>query len=251
MNECLSPFLHPVRALQLRKFECNRDVIYINPFGSLENKTLDLDFVINLCKEFAKDNKRTINIICGLRGSAFQSLWVKRFSESGIFKNNNILTSFYSSLDNLVIDIYKLRPEIMITADTSIAHLANYLNINCIILCNSSRVDNSSMQSMISESPLGFGRYFLNNYPFLVQKYDNQLISLILNLTTFLSDGFGSNKRKERRMYDFLKVELKRMLPTYFFCSNMPEIYHNRTRKMLKEVSPVTKLEKIWKKSNQ
>lgn len=237
MNECMLPFIDNYSAYQDEKFSGNENVIYINPFGSLENKTINLDFVIPLCKELNKDKSTSINLIAGLRDCEFHSRWIKQFIK---LKNKHKIKcrlSYYSSLNQLALDIYKFRPGAILTTDTSISHLTHRLNLPTVIFYHSKRFDNSSIQSMISESPLGFGRYYKNSYPLLIREYKNYYPLIIANFLRYLA----SNKSKNKNLLN-LKKELSEFFPEEYFYKFVSEKYKNKAKKILKNISPLNKL---------
>jgi hypothetical protein len=82
-----------------------------------------------------------------------------------------------------------------ITADTSIAHLFNYLGLTNITFFNLNRCDLKSPQSLSSDSPLGFCRYGSTQYPALLN-YGSQdrLIKGVLKATDYF---FGKYKKQD------------------------------------------------------
>ncbi len=239
MNECLRPFIEASRACQATKFNGDNRVFFINPFGSSDSKTIDLNFVIGLCQELGRLKKVKINIIGGLRDCVFHAQWVKEFTKLALAKKIKYKISYYSSLNQLVLDIHKLRPGAILTTDTSISHLANRLNIPTIIFFHARRFDNRSLQSMISESPLGFGRYFKNSYPVLIRNYSKKLPATIVNFLRLISD---SGYKISRPKHDKFLQELRELFPLEYFYQARPANEHNKIKKMLEKVSPLNKL---------
>lgn len=237
MNECMVPFIDNYSAYQEEKFKGNEKVIYINPFGSLENKTINLDFTISLCKELNQNKSLSINLIAGLRECEFHSRWIEQFIK---LKNKHKIKcrlSYYSSLNQLVLDIYKFRPGVILTTDTSISHLTHRLNLPTIIFYHASRFDNSSIQSMISESPLGFGRYYKNSYPLLIREYKT---TYPLIIASFL--GYLASDKNNKKNLPSLKKELNEFFPEEYFYKFVSKKYRNNIKKILKKISPLNKL---------
>jgi|GEM_PF-5545658 len=239
MNECLRPFIDPSQACQAAQFNGDNRVFFINPFGSRENKTIDLNFVLALCQELNRLKKVKINIIGGLRDCTFHAQWVKEFAKLALAKKINHKISYYSSLNQLVLDIHKLRPGAILTTDTSISHLANRLNIPTIIFFHARRFDNRSLQSMISESPLGFGRYFKNSYPVLIRNYTKELPATINNFLRLIAESGYKISGRER---DKFLRELRELFPLEYFYQARPASEHKKIKKMLEKVSPLNKL---------
>ncbi|HPT08686.1 MAG TPA: hypothetical protein PLE28_03260 [bacterium] len=237
MNECMNPFIGSHNALQQKKVKNNSNLIFINPFGSLENKTINLDFIVLLCKNLNKNKKLKINLICGLRDCSFHSDWVKKFIE--LKKENKIKCNLsnYSSLNQLTLNLSKLRPGAILTADTSISHLTHRLNIPTVIFFHAARFDNSSVQSMVSESPLGFGRYFKNSFPLLIREYNNLSTKTISTLLLYLAKNSKNKKQK-----DFLKSRLCDLFPENYFYDYVSKVYQKKIKKILKKISPINKI---------
>ena len=237
MNECMFPFISPKTAFQENKFDGSDNCIFINPFGSLENKTINLDFVVSLCQELNKEKNLKIKLICGLRDCSFHSEWMKKFIKFKKEKNIKCCLSYYSSLNQLALDLYKSRPGVILTTDTSISHLAHRLNLPTVIFYHSIRFDNSSIQSMVSESPLGFGRYFKNSYPLLIREYKKTQVKVISVFLKYLL-----NNKKNKSNHNFLKKELHEYFPEEYFFEFLPTTYHKKIKKILKNISPINKL---------
>ncbi|MDD4036152.1 MAG: hypothetical protein PHS45_02390 [Bacilli bacterium] len=237
MNECMLPFISASMAHQEPKFIGKENIIFINPFGSLENKSINVHFIASLCKELNKNKGQEINLICGIRDCSFHADWVKKFIRLKKDKKIRCRLSYYHSLNQLVIDIHRLRPGVILTTDTSISHLAHRLNLPTIIFYHSNRFDNSSIQSMISESLLGFGRYFKNSYPLLIRQYTKSQVKVIAVLLNYLlTDKKNYNYQK------FLKIELARYFPEEYFFNLVSLQYRGKILKILKKVSPINKL---------
>lgn len=237
MNECMAPFIDNNYAYQEEKFKGNEKVIYINPFGSLENKTINLDFIISLCKELNKNKSLSINLIAGLREREFHSNWIEQFIKLKNIHKIKCRLSYCSSLNQLTLDIYKFRPGAILTTDTSISHLTHRLNLPTIIFYHASRFDNSSIQSMISESPLGFGRYYKNSYPLLIREYKKTYPIIIANLI-----GYLASDKNNKKNLPYLKKELNELFPEEYFYTFISKKYRNNIKRILKNISPLNKL---------
>ncbi len=237
MNECMLPFVSPEIAWQEEKFSGKDNCIFINPFGSLENKTIDLNFVASLCQELNKNKNIQINLICGLRDCSFHVDWVKKFVKLKKEKNLRCSLSYYASLNQIALDIYSSRPGVILTTDTSISHLAHRLNLPTVIFYHASRFDPTSIQSMISESLLGFGRYFKNSYPLLIREYKKSQVKVISIFLNYLLTN-----KKNKSDYKFLKKELMEYFPEEYFFDFVSKKYREKIIKILKKVSPINKL---------
>ena len=98
--------------------------------------------------------------------------------------NGKVSFSYYSDLAELAKELGKGDVPVIITADTSIAHLVNRLGYVNVSVYNVGRCDVDSLQSLSSDSPLGFGRYFPHQVPVLLdaKRSEGYLRSLARNI---------------------------------------------------------------------
>ena len=103
--------------------------------------------------------------------------WINEFFKYlGISTKIKIDLVYYQDLSELYLD-WADKCVLIITADTSIAHLANYGGYSNIVLYNPKVWDTCSVQSMSSDSPLGFCRYNKLQIPVVLSGDTEHIIS--------------------------------------------------------------------------
>jgi len=200
MNKCLEPYLLPNKNKFRKKKIISRNIV-INPFASELEKNITEEIVFQIIKDFkGKYPDSKILIIAGFRNSLTHLAWCAklkgRLFEKGLF--DEILFKNYGSLTEIKKDLEKYDISLGITADTSIAHLFNYMGIINITVYNLERCDLSSPQSLASDSPLGFCRFGQTQFPALLHKDREKLIRGIIGfLEYFLNNTKNKNWTKD------------------------------------------------------
>jgi len=188
MVECLYPFLVPSK-FKIHPIHLSYNNLIINPFGSESNKNLSTSLVFNIIKNYKKDYPRSnIVIISGFRNSYLHMSWranlVGMLIENDIY--DKIIFKNYGAFREIKTEIEKYRIAIGITADTSIAHLFNAIGLRNITFYNLSRCDKKSLQSLASDSPLGFCRYGFIQFPCLFNEKNKESEELIKSVIMML-----------------------------------------------------------------
>jgi len=203
MNDCLLPFLFPERKdIALKPFAGPN--IIINPFGSIGHKTISVKLIVEIIAEFIKrhpDGK--VIVIAGLSNIPRHLTYIAKLQAS--IKNraiqHHVLIRYYDSFVHIFKDIEELKISTGITSDTSIAHFFNLMGLKNITFYNIDRCDLLSHQSLASDSPLGFCRYGISQYPVLVSQRWPTPTNLICDLLEVLM-----GKKKLEPMYEFMKT---------------------------------------------
>ncbi|MFA6445982.1 MAG: glycosyltransferase family 9 protein [Candidatus Paceibacterota bacterium] len=193
MIETLNPFLGSKfkkpsfeKRLHSKKTNC----IYLNPFASKREKVIPVHIFSDICKGIARNYGFQFKLIGGLRQDDFQQQWVHDFTNRARVSNEIKLdVIYYKNLSEFSLDLMDGCATV-ITADTSIAHMANHCGCPNIVLYNSNVWDSCSAQSMSSDSPLGFCRYSELQFPVILEENSgDQIISDILNLIGIISSS--------------------------------------------------------------
>ncbi len=169
MNKCLYPFLEPVSSnFKLHIGKSNN--IIINPFGSESSKTIPEELILKLAQHLKIEYPGSkILLIDGFRNAYAHLLWNSKLK--GLLSENhleNVLFKNYGAFEEIKKDISRYKCALGLTADTSTAHLFNFLGLRNITFFNLERCDLMSAQSLSSDSPLGFCRYGPTQYPALL-----------------------------------------------------------------------------------
>lgn len=191
MNKCLEPFLLPNKNKFNPKEIISKNIV-INPFGSESNKNIPEDLTFRIIKDFrARYPTSKILIIAGFRNSFIHLMWCAKLKAK--LSEENLLAEIifknYGSFSEIKNDLEKYKISLGITADTSITHLFNWLGIRNLTIYNLERCDLNSSQSLASDSPLGFCRFGVTQFPALLYEGNNNLASGIIGfIEYFLSD---------------------------------------------------------------
>jgi hypothetical protein len=190
MNKCLLPFMEPShQSIKISKIESKN--IIINPFGSEAYKTVPEKIVFEVAKYFHSEYPNAkIILVAGFRNHYSHLLWVSKLRGLLATKGlNNVLFKNYGSFNEIKKDIERYKIALGLTADTSIAHLFNYLRLINITFYNLNRCDKKSPQSLASDSPLGFCRYGKIQYPLLFPSDLSKLCEGILGMIRYFLEG--------------------------------------------------------------
>ena len=195
MMETLKPF-KDAKQKQYGLKERQSHSFWLNPFGSTMKKAIPLELAVRIYLEIMNlaDDTR-LSIIGGYHDNNLHHDWVHNFlkalkSIKGI--KGRLSINYYSDLTHLAKDLEESGCSCVISADTSISHFVNRLGYFNITLYNKSLWDPDSIQSMTSDSPLGFCRFFNNQIPVLVTNTDySRLAKNISALVTQVSKGLS------------------------------------------------------------
>jgi hypothetical protein len=193
MNKCLLPFLNPSKNSFKLKEGQSKNII-INPFGSDISKNIPEDIILNLSRHFKNSYPNAkLLLISGFKNSYSHMLWISKLKGLLLEEDiKNIIFRNYGSFEEIKKDILRYNCSLGITADTSIAHLFNFLGLKNITFFNLERCDLKSQQSLSSDSPLGFCRYGNTQYPAIFYgKNKNYLIKGIIQGIDYF---IGKNK---------------------------------------------------------
>jgi len=175
MEDCLLPFI-PARkgndklevALRDRSTP-GRKSYFINPFTSTALKDMDASLVFWITRELIRDKNSFVYISKGLKTSK-DVRWVESF-QSMINKDHrtraHVHLMSFEDLSDMAEKLEKLHVGAVLTGDTSVSHLANRLGIPNVTVYRPNFWDPESVQSLTSDSPLGFCRYANFQFPAL------------------------------------------------------------------------------------
>lgn len=174
MDDCLSPYVsinkNILREIPVgKKYKGHSNKFFISPHSTIGLKRIPVDFVLEITRLLIRKTKGKIYISEGnKKGDDLE--WTKNFSHILKKEKDDLLLKsviFLSdkNLGDLGVKLKKLRISSVLSADTSIAHLVNRLDIPQITYYNSEFWDKDSLQSLSAESPLGFCRYTPLQYP--------------------------------------------------------------------------------------
>lgn len=254
MNETLLPFIEKP-CVENNKTSLNKGTVYINPFGSREQKTIPLELAVNIFEELKSKGLECI-ILGGFSDKKEHKKWIYDFSKKVSFCE----VKYYENLVELKKDFKENKCGCVITADTSITHLANREGLPNITLYNSVLWDTKSVQSLSSDSPLGFCRYYPNNIPVLVNgNYSREFAKNIVEAVLFfdkslLFDEFiktPSDMESYEKNISKLPKELNWVKEIYNPMILLKDVLHLKGADRLIEsaikISPLYKISSMWR----
>ncbi|MDP4012189.1 MAG: hypothetical protein Q8R00_01110 [Candidatus Nanoarchaeia archaeon] len=212
MSDLLEPFLDKI-SYKFGKINNKNKTIYVNPFGSLIKKAIPTYLVLAIYKEFSKSfgEELDFNIIGGYYNRPEHQRWINEFLSITSRIEGKLNISYYSNLFELSKDMQKKKCSLIISADTSISHMANKIGYPNLTIYKTIMWDKESIQSLASDSPLGFCRYTSNQLPIMLEEYDlkdySELAKQIIDCFKFL---IKSEKEKAYLFNNILrnKVEI-------------------------------------------
>jgi len=209
MDSLLKPYLIPKKFPQKINNISNLN-IFINPFGSEKIKILPKNFIIFFIKSLLNIFPEAKFILSkGLNSIDYHKKYINEIKVK-IKKerlNSKIILKSYSSLSEIAKDIKRNNISIGLTTDTSISHLFNFMGIINLSFFNSARWDKYSIQSLSSDSPLGFCRYSSTEIPIIFrQKNCDKIINNTIKIIKLIKDkNIGRLDKKLEKQIKELK----------------------------------------------
>jgi len=217
MGMCVFPFTYSMMngLLPIKKLT-DVKTIFLNPNASSDEKSLSSECLIRIVKSVGE---RKVIIPEG-----FDDKSKKR---SGIVKDYpNVELIKTDDLSDVVTKLKHYDVDLVITPDTSIAHLSVRHGYVCITVYYEGFWDNSSFQSLSAESPIGFCLPKVNHLPIIIRRdtIDEELIIELLMslfnhcaLPPYIDDGLfsitdkynGPNKEKMNQIAQRLSITNK------------------------------------------
>jgi len=212
MNDCLIPFLN-IKDLKYNPRPIENNNIIINPFGSEELKTIPYELTFKIIKNLKQNYSNSkILIISGFKYNYNHLIWISKLRGEldNLSWKKDIIFKNYGSFSEIKNDLLRYKIGLAITADTSIAHFFNEIQLTNLTLYNLNRCDLSNMQSISSDGPLGFARYGKIQYPCV---FFNNSQDLILSINNFLKYFMGEDK-KLTGIINLFKKNLVKLIKT-------------------------------------
>lgn len=184
MNDCLFPYINfdkKFKNITFKKIiktkEANK--IFINPHSSAPLKQIPVDLVLDITENIIQKRDATIYISKGRLNIKNNQDWIKSCLDKlknkeykSIIKNIIFLSD--RGFADLGVKLRKLQISSALTADTAITHILSRMLIPNITIYNEDFWDCESPQSLSAESPLGFCRFYLPQYPAILRKDINK-----------------------------------------------------------------------------
>ena len=187
MQQCMSAFIEKNKIEQVKIPSLNNN-LFIDPFSSLKEKTIPFAECALLCKKLMTQGFRLF-VSNGLN----QDEYTNKLKKLGVKVVKDM------GLNDLQHKLKKYNIGLIISTDSSVAHLSAYLHIPVIVLYRSYFWDPFTVQSMTNDSPGGFCRADLPMFP-LVDATPDDVVGLLSTIN-------------QRNQFDVLEHEIEK------FCS--------------------------------
>jgi hypothetical protein len=176
MDDCLAAFLgarpalsrpHPTRLADIRD-----GVVFINPFSSLPERDVPPGLVLNLVAALSAAGVRRILISRGAPGIAKDEAASAEVAcrIENVAGMTEVCQRGFDNLGAMALELEAENVVLGISPDTSVPHLLNSLGIPVLTLYSRTFWDGMCVQSLASDSPLGFCRYQTSQLPLLFDR---------------------------------------------------------------------------------
>ncbi len=249
MNDCSEAYI-PKRDIKItypNPVKISKTVsIFFNGLSSFAGKDIGPKLSLEICKKLADVMGTNCYVSMGVRSSEKDSSFVSDFNEMLQKSDINYRTKIKFMDDNGLTDLArklkKFHVGLIITADTSIAHLSNRVGLPNITIFKQNFWDSSSTQSLASSSPLGFCRYGPFEYPYILHENDSahDVSSLVLDGSKSLLKKFSRTGRRKipSNMKNFI-TQIHKLESAVRYGRNLPDIgkIHDKLNTMFEQLS--------------
>ena len=165
MKNCVRPFVKSVKLPEIKANLSSKIAkIYINPYASLEQKSLSINEIENIVKTL----KKILSDVEIFVPSGYNAE-TKKFSGK-IKKAISVSLLEDSGIYNLYEKIKQNDIDLVITVDSAITHILTKFGIENIVLYKEGFWDAQSLQSLSAESPIAFCSSYYWQYPMVFKE---------------------------------------------------------------------------------
>lgn len=201
MNDCLMAFGISGNAVSESRKYYDTFRFFLNPFASNGARYISPQLIFSVYKSLKEaDKKSEFYLISDYHHNPAHITWLNRFLE--LMRTDDsmrrVSINYYANLDELVTHMKEKECGAVLTADTSIAHVANRFGYSCVTIYNRAFWDHNSLQSMSGSSPLGFCRYLRTQVPVINDPdshYEIKQVSELIRDAMIFSQMTSSNQR--------------------------------------------------------
>lgn len=194
MDECLEPFLSPIKTDQKVDFQLDKSKpVIIAPFASLPEKTFSEALLMSILNSLDKNGILKVVISCGSIQDTDKKADVEKILAKLKFSNLSVSLKLFGDLSELAQLIIEQDILFGISADTAISPLLYSLGKICFTVFTRSW-DKDNIRSLAGESPLGFCRFGRSQMPLILSEDPESLkgIFVALNILSHQSRAFDS-----------------------------------------------------------
>lgn len=209
MDDCLAQFgVRPHSVAGEKRFN-DTSRFFLNPFTSQELRYISPGLMLHTYKRLKElDRKAEFHLIAGYHKSRNHVDWLNQFlnlmQQDGAMHRVSI--NYYADLNELAEHLQERECSAILTADTSVAHVANRLGYANVCVYNPMWWDSHSLQSMSASSPAGFCRYFHHQMPVLNRGNSHEEIALTAEIISSAMMFFQQPLDKQIEAYKDGKV---------------------------------------------
>lgn len=203
MNSCLDIFGIPDGSLSVeRLFFGETSKFFLNPFASVEERYISPNLMFGVYQNLKDlDGRSEFYLISDYHHNPAHISWLNEFLE--LMRSDQTMRrvsiNYYSDLNELAEHMNEKECGAVLSADTSISHLANRLGFPCVTLYNRAWWDENSLQSLSASSPAGFCRYVGTQIPIINDSYTSSEMmatSKLIATTMLFAQKSSVEKRK-------------------------------------------------------
>lgn len=199
MDDCLAPFVPsegtPQKEPGVWKARSERHVVFLNPFASQSVRDLSVDFVLELVEASEEAGVQRVFISRGALGVMKDRLSALEISVRLERRGGRCPVTMcqFENLGQMAELLRREQVTLGISADTSVPHLLNTVRIPAATFYNVDFWDAACVQSLSSDSPLGFCRYQAGHLPFLFNSKATPSREVIERVLREIFDDGGSS----------------------------------------------------------
>ena len=252
MNECVNPINHSKKLIKLQNKtnKSNSHQLLINPFSSTVTKYIPVELFSKIFQKIqTQDEKTQWELVGGMVGRKEDFFWIRDFLSNSYVEQNvgeKFKIKHYSNLKLLISKLNSEKFKFGITADTSIAHILNMTATPQITIYNTAFWDTTSIQSLASDSPLGFSRFNINQFPVINYGQFDEVSEVILSCMNFLNGNISETNFDYIDMNRKLLKKLFLPITSTMIDFSLTDIYIE-TKEILSELnSKSSKYEASW-----
>jgi hypothetical protein len=176
MDDCLARFLGdrtvPSRPQPIHLGAVRENAVFINPFSSLPERDLPPSLVLNIVAALSSAGVRRILISRGAPGVAKDEAGSRAIAcrIEDVRGTSDVCQRGFGSLGHMARELRGQDVALGVSPDTSVPHLLNSLGIPVLTFYSRTFWDSACVQSLASDSPLGFCRYQTSQLPFVFDR---------------------------------------------------------------------------------
>jgi hypothetical protein len=241
MDDCLEIFLNLDRNYEKVPRICiiSPKKILICPLSSSIWRDLPPELILSISEKLRQEGFKKIFISLGVYSNQKDRRWNKNFQKKLSERSDDLqrvcFPLWFKSLRDMAAFIKKENIQIAITADTSTAHLLNRLNIPNITIYHERSWDGMSVQSLASNSPLGFCRFGAWQFPMImkdtkaktIERYAGLALSTIKGLEITNVSKTKEQKIKWKTKFFNFKSQLNKVRKGFYKQNDFIDNYKN------------------------